>query len=258
MAHLRQNASCAVLIVSCDRYRDLWDPCITLFRRFWADCPYPVYLLSNTVEAQYEGIRPITVGSDISWSDNLLAALAIIPEDYVLLWIEDLFLIRPVESEKIRELIEWAIRNHINYLRLNPTPGPDIPLNQDIGQISKGTVYRASVVFSVWKKSLLSSLLRPGENAWEFEDKGTERTDSADAFYASSKQLIPACNTVIKGVWEKSALGIIRRLGIEPDLNVRRVMNRKESIIWKLKLIRSRIFFLLPSSYRRKIRSFFS
>ena len=36
----------AILIVSCDKYSDLWDPFFKLFFKFWPDCPFNIYLLS--------------------------------------------------------------------------------------------------------------------------------------------------------------------------------------------------------------------
>lgn len=40
-------ADVAVVVASCDAYADLWEPFFRLFRRYWPDCPYPVYLGSN-------------------------------------------------------------------------------------------------------------------------------------------------------------------------------------------------------------------
>ena len=154
-------------------------------------------------------------------------------------------------------MLDWAIEHDINYLRLNPTPAPDIPYNDDLGIISKGSVYRSSVVFSVWKKELLSKLLIKGENAWEFEEIGTVRSDDYDGFYASTKELIPACNTVIKGVWEKEALKTITKLGLKPDLAKRRVMNATENLVWKLKIIRSYIFHSIPPRFQRRVKALF-
>ena len=250
-----QYNSCAILIVSCDSYRDLWGPCITLLQRFWIDCPYKVYLLSNQIAADFKGITPITTGKDISWSDNVLYALDQIPETYVFLYIEDLLLKSPAKSSTITTLIQRLMDEGGNYLRLNPTPAADKPLDDTIGTISQGTVYRSSVVMSVWKKSTLKDLLIPGENAWEFEEKGTERTDKYSQFYASTTELMPVCNTIIKGVWETNAFHTITSLGISPDLSSRRVMNGKEQLLWKLKTLRSTIFHLLPSGMRRSVKA---
>lgn len=252
-----RNTACAVLIVSCDGYRDLWGPCITLLQRFWKDCPYRIYLLSNTIPANFSGVHPIITGSDISWSDNVLYALKNIPEEYVLLYIEDLLLKAPVDSLAIEKTIQWLIDNDGNYIRLNPTPPADKPLNDEVGIVSEGTVYRSSVVFSVWKKKVLQEILKSGENAWQFEELGTARTDNYSKFYASTKELMPALNTVIKGVWEPRALRSIQSLGIQPNLALRRVMNKKEFFIWNIKLARSIVFHALPPGIRRSVKALF-
>jgi hypothetical protein len=180
-------------------------------------------------------------GTDVSWSDNLLFALEQLPYSHVLLYIEDLFLVNPVASQTIHSLIEQCIREDWNYLRLNPTPKGDMQIDDFISEISPGSVYRSSVVFS----------------AWDFEEIGTARTDSHSKFYASNQELIPACNTVIKGVWELEALKKIKDLGIEPDLQSRRSMSSHEYMIWKLKQLRSLLFHLMPHTSKRKIRSIF-
>ena len=257
MQHPDTQGKCAVLIVSCDKYKDLWGPCITLFRRFWNDCSYPVYLLSNTVRVDFPNVTSILTGTDVSWSDNLLLALEQIPCSHVLLYIEDLFLVNPVASQTIHSLIEQCIREDWNYLRLNPTPKGDMQIDDFISEISPGSVYRSSVVFSVWKIETLKQILKSGESAWDFEEIGTARTDSHSKFYASNQELIPACNTVIKGVWELEALKKIKYLGIEPDLQSRRSMSSHEYMIWKLKQLRSLLFHLMPHSSKRKIRSIF-
>jgi hypothetical protein len=257
MEHPDIHRNCAVLIVSCDKYKDLWGPCITLFRRYWNDCPYPVYLLSNTVQANFSSVTPILTGADLSWSDNLLIALEQVPQSHVLLYIEDLFLVHSVESKTVHSLIERCIREDWNYLRLNPTPKGDNRIDEFISEISPGSVYRSSVVFSVWNISTLKQILKTGESAWDFEEIGTARTDSFSKFYASNRELIPACNTVIKGVWELEALKKIRALGIEPDVQYRRSMSSTEFLIWKLKQLRSLLFHLMPHASKRRIRSLF-
>lgn len=254
---MNKETQCAILIVSCDKYQDLWNSCIILLRKFWKDCPFKVYLLSNTIKANFDDVMSITVGNDYSWSESLQNALDQISETYVLLYIEDLYLTGHVQSEKIVQLVNWAIEKDINYLRLNPTPAPDIPYNNDVGIISKGSVYRSSVVFSLWKKDVLSKLLIKGENAWEFEEIGTVRSDDYDGFFASTKELIPACNTVIKGVWEREAVKTITKLGLKPDLAKRRAMNAKENLVWKLKTLRSYIFLSIPPRFQRKVKALF-
>lgn len=246
--------SCAVLVVSCDSYSDVWTPFFTLFRKHWVDCPYPIYLLTNFKEPIIEGIQTLAIGADISWSDNLITALRRIKEDYVIIMLEDLILTKPVHTEKVKEVVEWANTHNVNYVRMNPTVRADKPYNSLVGYVSKGTVYRASVVMPLFKKEALFELLKSGENAWEFEYYGSERADTMDDFYATHYDYFPCINGIIKGVWEYSAVKTLQQLGALPDTNVRRVMNIKERIIWKAKVTRTTIFQRLPSSWRRKIK----
>jgi len=245
---------CAVLVVSCDAYSDLWEPFFSLYERFWQECPCDTYLLTNEAKPDLRNVVPLPIGNDVSWSDNMLAALDLLPHDYVLLFLEDLMLHDYVHADKVKELMFWALKHDAHYIRFNPSTPPDTYYNEQIGIVSPGTLYRASVVLSFFKKDVLRALLVKGENAWQFETFATIRSDRYDKFYSTYHDHFPVLNTVIKGVWEYTAYQTIRRLGIEPSLERRRVMSRKERILWQGKLLRSRLFRLVPPSWRRSIK----
>ncbi len=247
--------ACAVLVVSCDNYSDVWQPFFELFKRFWGNCPYPVYLLTNHLRPNIDNVTIVNVGDDISWSDNLLTGLKQIKEEYVFLFLEDLMLEGSVDSAKVKEVFDWTIENQINYVRLNPSTKPDVQYNSTVGIVSKGTIYRASVVVCLWKKSLLSALLKKGENAWEFEKYGSIRSDEHDGFYSTYQDYFPIINSIIKRVWETSAVSKLKSLGVKLDFSKRRKMTFSESIVWKFKLVRSLIFNLFPAKTRRFIKS---
>src|SRR5579875_2993140 len=81
---------CAVLVMSCDAYRDLWNPFFTLFRRYWHDCPWPVYLGTNRLQFADEHVTSLAAG-DGPWSERLRFCLQQIEADFVLLLLEDYF-----------------------------------------------------------------------------------------------------------------------------------------------------------------------
>ena len=41
-----------ILVVSCDKYADCWTPFSDCMRKFWPDCPYPVYLCTESGEPE--------------------------------------------------------------------------------------------------------------------------------------------------------------------------------------------------------------
>ena len=40
----------AILICSCDYYSDCWEPIICSFNKYWPDCEYPRYIVTNYEE----------------------------------------------------------------------------------------------------------------------------------------------------------------------------------------------------------------
>jgi len=250
------SSSIGVVVVSCDNYSDLWEPFFSLFKRFWQDCQFPVYLISNYKEYKTQGVISIPVGEDVSWSDNLLTALDKIKEEFILMWIDDLFLLKKVNTETLECICKEFVKVEGNYLRLNPTVKADSSFNEYFGVTSKGTVYRASTVLSLWRKDVLQKLLKPGESAWDFEIYGTLRSDKYGGFYAAYKNHFSVLNCVIKGKWQRNALKKISLPGIDIDADKRSVMTIKEQFITELLWIRNKIFMLVPSRYRRQLKDF--
>ena len=247
----------AVLVVSCDNYSDLWKPFFSLFWLFWSDCPFDVYLLSNNTNPAIPQVKSLLVGDDISWSNSLQKGLSLLKEDYVLLFLDDLFLLEPVKTKEVLEVFSWAVESDINYVRMNPMRNkPDESLDESIGILSKGAIYRTSTVVSVWKKNVLLDLLKDGESAWDFEVYGSIRSDKYDRFYASWKDYFTITNAVIKGKWQKSAVRELKSLSVEIDLTSRKIMTFSETIIQYLRILRSWVLCVFPAKYRRRVKSF--
>lgn len=252
---LRQPAqSVAVLVVSCDKYADLWEPFFDLFFRYWSDCPYHVYLLSNTGTEEIVGVRGIPVGPDASWSDGLLRALAQIEEDYVLLFLEDLLLTEPVNSARVETVLDWLISSQGNYIRLNGFPPPDVAVTDTVGAVAPGTVYRTATVLSVWRRQVLAELLRPGESAWDFETAGSVRSEALEGFYSTRSNYISVMNAVIKGKWQRTALRKTKLLCLGFEVGARPVLNRREQVALWLRIRGNHLLYRVPVAWRKPIR----
>jgi hypothetical protein len=242
----------AILITSCDKYADLWPVVIESMRRFWHPLPSNIYLMSNFLKTSFPGITSILVGEDNSWSDNLSIALSKIAERYVMLYIDDLILYRPIDGNLICVTIRDFITNDGEYLRLNPYP-PGISCDGLLNLIPVGDLYRPSTVFSIWKKDILSTLLQPGESAWEFEILGAKRANSYIKWYSTKEWLVPYLNLVIKGKVNPLALWRLKRCGLN-YISERQRMNTMELIYQGFCKCRERIFRFIPRRYRQSIR----
>lgn len=249
------DAQVAMVVPSCDAYADVWPPLLQALQRFWPANGFKKYLVTNRLTPTFTGVQTLAVGDDVSWSDNLLFALDRIPEDYVLLNIDDLILCGPVHHAAVMAAISQLTDAGGNYLRLNPTP-PGRSADGAIGRVPPGDIYRASTIFSLWRKDVLRAVLRPGESAWHFEIHGSVRTDAFGDWFASKRFLLSYVNLVIKGKIDPRALTVLQRQGIGYR-SERRVLSRSELARRWLAEQRSRVLELLPRKLSRSIRNVF-
>lgn len=248
----------AILVVSCDNYCDMWEPFFMNFWRFWPNCEYKIYLLSNYYKTNQKRVIPILVGDDHSWSSNLLKGLDEIEEEYVFMIIDDIFFSDFVPQENLKKVFAWIYKIKPNYLRLNPRPKPDKPYSNQFGIVSTGSLYRTATVLSIWKKTVLLDLLKSGESAWDFEIYGSIRSDKYDNFYSTWQVLIPFKNCVIKGKWQRSTFKYFESHGISIHLNRRKVMTLRETLVHYVFVFRNRVLEWFPYLLRRRIKDIFS
>lgn len=224
----------AILISSCDKYQDVWDPFFSFFFKYWSDCPYNVYLLTNHLEYDHPKVKSICVGDDRDWSSSFRKAINAIPEQYLMVLIEDYLLLNDVNTGEIKEIFDYMIKSEVAYFRLFPCPGPgeitDSIGNHKIGTVSPGEPYRTSLQAAIWDKALIDKILIDGETAWEFEIDGTKRSDAMDdKFMSISRESMDSlpfnyfCTAVVKGYWVKKAVQLCKKHGVKVDTKARPV-----------------------------------
>lgn len=216
--------SLAIVIVSCDKYRDLWDPFFQSFWKQWPDCPFPVYLQTNEVKytGKHKG-RAINIlcGKDTDWSTSLKRTLIQIPEKYVFMWNEDLFLSAPVTSALFAEYVELMKKNNGKHIHYRCIPSPDTYTeNGALGVYDRGMPYR-SIVMGFWDSAFLQTMLLDGESPWQFEIMGSYRTSYQDGFFCASKKIIEFVHMAEKGKWQHAGLAYCRKNNIHITLSAR-------------------------------------
>jgi hypothetical protein len=241
------DVNTAILVVSCDKYSDLWPACFGLLFKYWPDCPFPIYLLSNFENYSDSRVTTITVGKDRNWSTNLANGLRKIKQDFVLVLMEDYLLDRAVNTRRMISLENYMEKRKAACLRLLPSPGPDGPSaeNPEVGEIRKGAPYRLSLQAAIWSRPVLLGLLRWGESAWEFEMLGSRRADFVELPFLSVQRGNPGItyrNAVVKGRWDLDAIEFAKLEGVSLELG-RRPVHRGQPFPVSNILTRLRIAF---------------
>ncbi|MDD5368679.1 MAG: hypothetical protein PHQ40_06335 [Anaerolineaceae bacterium] len=249
----------SILIVSCDHYADLWKPFFALFWKNWPDCPYKVFLGANFNKFDDARVIHLLIGQEKGWSENARLMVEQVPSEYVLLLLEDFFLRSDVNNNLIIQCLMSLSELDGGYMRLKPFPKPDrkLALSPGIGLIECGAPYRTALQAAIWEKTTLLTLLKNGETAWDFELKGSRRSDDiTKGFYSTWKPLINYEAGVTLGKWLPHVLERCIKQGIEVDTGARSVMSQREENIWKLHQVINFLYYSIPWKPRRKVGDF--
>lgn len=174
-----------LIISSCDKCSDLWFPFFTLVKKYWAGFDRKVYLCTDSKSFEYEGIDiecPLRMPQGSTWSENLMALLNQIKDDYVLFMLDDFWLKTKVDIEQLNRC-EKIINNDpdVGFICLiyqqEPSTKNPISVNYPILiEYGRNTPYRVTTQAGLWRRDYLLSLLRKHESAWWFEMFGSKRS----------------------------------------------------------------------------------
>lgn len=248
----------AFLVLTCDNYSDLWPTFIHFFEKNWPDCPYDKYFISNNLSLSNTEFEFINIGNDESWSDGLLKGIDVLKNryEYLLITLEDWPIVEKVDQQKLDIIISSFFSIDGNYLTFRNKPKPTHTFNKLFGKIERGSLYRPSCVYSLWKIDVIEDLLIREENAWEFERYGSIRSDKYDNFFVVYNDFFKIINTVIKGRWVRSEYKKVVKLGFNPDIEKRILFTRKQEVVLKLNEFIFNIFnriVPIPWKIRRKL-----
>ncbi|MFM7035531.1 MAG: hypothetical protein ACKOYJ_10200 [Planctomycetia bacterium] len=221
---------CAVLVMSSDRYSDLWPVFFENFSRRWPDCPYPVFLGSNTVP--YHGHAFVTTlfsGPDRDWSSSARSIVTQIDQPYLVVLLEDLLVTNEVDSPALQRAVDSMTRERARHVQLACRLPVDGVSREGYGVVDPGAPYRVNVC-GLWQKQTFLDLLLDGESPWNFEIMGSYRSRYSDGFLRLSEPPLRLLNLVEKGKFLPSALTYCRCHGISLPLNGRGTLGPWEGI----------------------------
>jgi len=249
------NKDCTVLVCSCDGYHDIVSPFISLWRKFWPDCPFETVLLSETIETKGFDSAILT-GHGKTWCQMLAEALERIETPYVLMLMNDYFLESPIDTARFFARLNEAKQYDVASLRLNPNPPGRTPWrNTDLTEMPKNVAYCVTCQASIWNREFLLGLAKRNKSAWEFERYGSFMTgDEKRPLLVTQTREFPFVDAVHKGHWEKFGLAVCRENGIDLSGSSRTLPPLKAKITEDVKAF---IFRIVPTTLLVKFQNRF-
>jgi hypothetical protein len=226
-----RSKDCAVVVMSSDRYADLWPTFFDQFARRWPSCPYPVFLGSNTIQHHgHDFISTVLSGPDRDWSSSARNIISQIPQPYLVVLLEDLLITADVNSAEVAQAIDAMHRHGTRHIQLASRLPADSIDDQGYGVIDRGAPYRVNVC-GLWRKDAFLDLLVEGESPWDFEIMGSYRSRYVDGFLRARRSPIQLLNLVEKGRFLPGAVTYCRRRGIALPLETRGTLCIRQRLV---------------------------
>jgi hypothetical protein len=251
----RLSDECALLVMSCDGYSELWAPFFSLLKRHWPDCPFPVFLGAGIKSWNGDGVCTLKSSiEDRDWSGRLYEYLGQISQPNILMMLDDFFLRRHVSTDIVLECLSFAKSANAIQVCLIPFPGPSgrLDTSKIVGESAPGMPYRLNSQAAIWNRSVLRELLRPGESIWEFEQFGNIRALAyAHGFYAARQAVLPyqglmGHHVIQRGRWFPHQKWYFGRMEIGCDFGARGSLPWSQTFKYHLIRVADRILDVFP------------
>lgn len=173
--------SCSVFVSSCDRYEDAWYPFFTLLRKYWNDCPYEIFLSTETKKCNQYNVTTINDRNNPSnlWGRRIKQALKKIDSDYIIFLLEDYFFTGKVKQKEIERCIRYldednnisvfCFEKKCNWEYKDDNRFPSFLLRDD-----KPSFY-LNCQAAIWRRKDLIKYINVNESPWQFEEFGSGR-----------------------------------------------------------------------------------
>lgn len=252
------GSNTAILVISFDGYSDVWPVFFECKDRFWKECLYKTYLVTNNKD--YIGnCTVIKTGDETNWCDRVIKALDYINEDNIIVLLEDYLIGREIKNCSLDEYVDFFEQNEAKYLRLINIPKKHLGRKyESIYPIMSNEEYGISLQPAIWNKNYFKEILNTvggDRSAWEFEisllRKCTEESKILEGCFGTKNNVLDIHNGVLKGKWFKNEIYYFRQLGIVIETDKRGVLSDKD---YCSHLIRRTIREALPTDVRKKLK----
>lgn len=235
-----------ILLLSCDKYADLWPVTLGQFRKHFHNNIYPVYFGSNKIAPADPDVISVLSGPDRDWSSSYAHILEKIPYRKIFVLLEDLVIDSPINSTEFDECIRFMLARDAMHIKYWSAPKPGRATDHDFfWEYSRGAPYRATVC-GFWDREYLLRLLLPGESPWNFEIMGSYRTSYSDGFYATVKPLFEFVNIIEKGYWIPESLVWATKNDIHFDLSRRPMLAGRKGLVSRLQSVYFNLMLKVP------------
>lgn len=215
--------SCKIVVMSCDKNQDLFEPFHYCMEKYWENHPEIIYSTESIVNPYYKTIcnnLPIE-----KWTKRVYELVKTLRCDKVILMIDDLFIRDYVNNfyiERIGDNIGGIVAS-FNFEK--SFDNNDIPLGDFVCIRNPKGKYKTSVMCQMWNRKALLDLFNCEKDPWTFEQDNngknyifliSRKGDFINWGYGDRKWF-----GIRKGKWCKECKDFFDKENIEIDYSIR-------------------------------------
>lgn len=217
-----------VLVLSCDKNEDLWQPFHYCMEKYFPNHPKVIYKTETLTNPYYETIQknyPLNM-----WTKGIRECLDEIDDEHILLMMDDIFIRKEVDIVRISNLLDLLKIKHTANINFEKSfDRKDKYVLNGIKKRSPGGKYSVSLMCGLWNKSALKKILSEDVSPWEAEERN--KTYGYDFYINDGDFIIDWGYTysnyagVQKGKWCLEAKEFFDKEGVDIDYGKRGFVN---------------------------------
>ena len=185
------NSNITMLILSCDKFSDLWDGHIELLEKNWGDREMATYIVTDAPNGkEYTHAKVFSAGAEREWTERLKYILNQLDTEYIFVTLDDYYLIEKINNTQMSDLFKLVSDEGLDYLRLFPNPTratrEEIKPNTQVCRIDTNHPYSVNLYTGIWKKNFLIYTLSDAMDVWHYEFSLSKRAIEYNAKCAVS------------------------------------------------------------------------
>lgn len=230
---------CTLLLSTYDNGEDCWEGFFKTLTDQWPDLNMPIVVNTEWKQCSFPGLNIRTINQKspkvIPWSKRLIDVLEQIDTEYVLMFLEDFWLDKPVCHTFFQKNLQWMRDNpdvaNLSYYPCMPGTNIDDGRFERFERRPQSCEYKLNFQVGLWRRERLIAFLRPHETPWEAEIFGSERVARyTDGFYSLKEDAellfsygdnMSGC-IIHRGKWVKEAvLPLNEKYNLNIDFSIR-------------------------------------
>lgn len=179
------SSDVTIIVSTWDGYAPVWKPLCYSFKKYWPDCPWPIWFTTNFLDPPCG--KGLKLGKDkCDWPDTMRRALAAVKSPVMLFMTEDCWLSRKVDTLALLDFAKLILGGKANYIRFSKAAPSRVrcAFGEDnrLVLLVDGTQQCTSLQPALWRVSTFLSVLADGETPWQFEGMAPHRSRGIPGF----------------------------------------------------------------------------